>query len=123
MKSKLFHLVTVCLVAILTVILFVQTPASAIGGDEERGGHGVDPRIIDFTPGRPGLVEVGIETVKPSVANPKGTQPRPGQSLESFLNEQRSKEFDKATGGRDVSRDNAAGESMERSRKEGKSAA
>jgi hypothetical protein len=119
MKFKFFRFAAICLVAILSLTLFVQSPAFAKEADE---GGGVDPRIKDFTPGRPGQVEVFVETIKPSVGNPEGSQPRSGQTIEGFLNEQRNKEIDRAAGGRDVSRDNAAGESMERSRKEGKSA-
>lgn len=120
MKSKFFRLVAACLIAILTLTLFIQLPTFAIGGDEDR--H-IDSRVKDFTPGRPGWGEVFVETIKPSVGNPEGSQPRPGQSMDSFLNERVNKEIDKATGGRDVSRNNAAGERMEKSRKEGKSAA
>jgi len=118
MKSKFFRLVAACIVAVLTLALLVQSPTFAKEADE---GGGVDPRIKDFTPGRPGLVEVFIETIKRSVGNPEGSQPRPGQTIDNFLNEQRNKEIDRATGGRDVSRDNAAGERLEKSRKEGKS--
>ena len=113
MKFKFLRFAAICLVAILSLTLFFQSPAFAKEADE---GGGVDPRIKDFTPGRPGLVEVGIETAKPSVANPEGSQPRPGQSMDDFLNEKANKEIDKATGGRDVSRDNAAGEKMDKSK-------
>jgi hypothetical protein len=120
MKFKFFRFAAICLVAILSLTFFVQSSAFAKEADE--GGR-VDPRIEDFTPGRPGPAEVLVEASKPSVGNPEGSQPRAGQTIDGFLNEQRNKEIDSATKGRDVSRDNAAGESQERSRREGKSPA
>jgi hypothetical protein len=117
MRSQFFRLVAACLFAVLTLVLFVQSPAFAIGGDGDGRAES------NFSPGRPSRGEVLIETIKPSVANPEGSQPRPGQSIESFRNEQVSKEFDRASGGRDVSRNNASGERQETSRREGKSAA
>jgi len=47
MKSKFFRLVAACLVAVLTLALFVQSPTFAIGGDEDR--H-VGSRIERKTP-------------------------------------------------------------------------
>jgi hypothetical protein len=115
MKAFLNRFLTKLFLLSLTVILLSQSTALA-GPLGDKGGDG-----YDISPGRPSRAEAFAEAIKPSVANPEGTQPEPGQNIDSFFSERRNKEIDKATGGRDVNRNNAAGERMEKNRKEGKS--
>ncbi|WP_088889955.1 hypothetical protein [Leptolyngbya ohadii] len=61
MKSKLFRLVTICLVAVLTLTLFVQSPAFAKEADEGRGS-GFKSWVTKPTT-RPGTGSPSLENV------------------------------------------------------------
>jgi hypothetical protein len=114
MKSKLFRFLAVCLILVSTLAIFVQSPAFAKEADEG------NPDPLDFSIGRPSRIEIIIEAIKPGVANPKGSQP---ESAERWQIELFNRGFDEASGGgngSNVNRDNAAGERLEKARKEGK---
>ena len=68
----------VCLVVVLTLALFVQSPAFAKEADE---GRSISTRERVVVPSRGSVVG---KTAEPGVANPEGSQPRPGEDAREF---------------------------------------
>ncbi|MEG4581592.1 hypothetical protein QUA71_18545 [Microcoleus sp. MON1_C5] len=139
MKSKFSRFIALCLLVVFGLILYVPSPAFAdtraslennsvlgftsgqpiLAGFFNRIRQMLDdtiPRIEgpvnpgDFSAGQPSLPEVIINMSKPVPANTD--QPSPGQSIQNFQREKAEREIDRATGGKNVDRNNSAGEKV-----------
>jgi hypothetical protein len=66
----------------LTAMLCFQNVA--IAGLKDNGDMEKPSRQIEISPGQPSRLEVFLELIKPGVANPVGSQPASGETVEAF---------------------------------------